>query len=109
MDSLKCRYGFKGSVCRRRDDEPVVQNGLAVTPGEMMRLTREGFSITSRNSMLLDAMDPADRDMYVPLQYRRGFDISDLSNHAQDVRLKLKDAVDKYDRGEIQAVKAGKE
>lgn len=109
MNTLKCQYGFSGSVCRRRDDEPVVQNGLAVTPGEMMRLTREGYSITSRNAMMLDAVDPADRDYYVPIQYRRGFDISDLSNHAAEVRDKLRSAVDKFDKGEIAEASPRKE
>lgn len=104
MNTLKCVHSFRGSICKRHDDEPVVQNGLAVTPSEMMRLTNEGYSITSRNAMLLDAIDPADRDMYVPIQYRRGFDISDLSNHAADIRSKLKDAVKKYDKGEIKDV-----
>ena len=100
---VKCH--FLASRPRRRSDEPVVQNGLALTPSEMLDLTRKGFSITSQNLRMLQSADPADKDFYVPLQYRRGMDISDLSNYQWDVRNKLRDAVSKYDKGEIKDVR----
>lgn len=103
------KHKFRSSVCRRHDDEPVVQNGLTVTPSEMLDLTRQGMSITSMNLRLLEAVDPADKDFYVPLQYRRGIDIADISEHSQEVRQKLKKAMKDFDEGKIQSVEPQKE
>lgn len=95
---------FRTSVCKRHDDEMVVQNGLSLTPSQMMDLTKQGFSISSQNLRYLDAIDPADHDFYIPLQYRRGVDMADLSVASQEMKSKLRKAIDKYDKGEIQDV-----
>lgn len=100
---------FCTSVCRRRPDEDVVMNGLSITPGQMLELTNQGYPISSQNLKYLDNIDPADKDFYIPLQYRRGVDIADLSEHSQEVRAKLKKAVQDYDDGRISPVNSGKE
>lgn len=84
-------------------------NGLSITPGQMLELTNQGYPISSQNLKYLDNIDPADKDFYIPLQYRRGIDIADLSEHSQEVRAKLKKAVQDYDDGRITSVKSGKE
>ena len=105
---MKNKIKFHPCICERSVDDEVVQNGLAVTPSEMMRLTREGYSISSQNLRMLEA-EAADTDFYVPLQYRRGMDISDLSEAAAAVRGRLKKTVEDFDSGKIQEVSKGKE
>lgn len=106
---MKNKVLFHSIRARRHDDEPVVQNDLAVTPSQMMELTQKGYSITSQNLRMLDAIDPADKDFYVPLQYRRGIDIADISEASQEVRKKMKKAVKDYDDGKIPSAKPVKE
>lgn len=98
---MKNPIKFHPCVCKRRPDEPVVQNGLAVTPAQMMELTQSGFSISAQNLNALEAADPSDKDFYVPVQYRRGSDLADVYEAAQEVRRKVKKAVQKVDSGEI--------
>lgn len=106
---MKNRIKFHSIRARRHDDEPVVQNDLAVTPAQMMELTNKGFSITGQNLRMLEAADPADKDFYVPLQYRRGVDIADISEASQEVRKKMKKAVKDYDDGKIPSAKPPKD
>lgn len=102
---MKNNIKFHAIRARRHDDEPVVQNDLAVTPAQMMELTSQGYSITSQNLRMLAAIDPADKDFYIPLQYRRGVDIADLSEASHEVRKKMKKAIKEYDEGKIPSAK----
>ena len=64
------------SSALRSENDPIVQNGLSVTPAEMMQLTKAGFAIGAQNArMLAEVKSMAVGD--VPLEYRRGFDMAD--------------------------------
>lgn len=104
MEALKSFKSFNFSCASLGEFEPRTQNGLGLTPAKMLELTNAGFSISARNQSLLDAVDPADKDFYVPLQYRRGFDINDAFEHSRNVRKNVKSLFEKVDKGEINVV-----
>lgn len=78
------------------DDEQVVQNGLAVSPGNMLELTKQGLSISSQNQSQL-YVDEGDFGIDVPLEFQRGMDMADLWNARADVREKVREAMSNPD------------
>lgn len=88
----KSAYSNHVCNCSRKDSDPIVQNGLSLTPARMLELTRQGFSINAQNSRMLQDVSPAPfRHMDVPIEFTRGFDIADGYMAQQDFRKKVKD------------------
>lgn len=80
------------SNIERGEYDPIVQNGLSLTPAAMLRLTREGFSISAQNARSqADVRPDCLSRMEVPLEFRRGFDIADGYQEQQRVRQKVID------------------
>lgn len=79
--------------CRRFDDEEIVQNGLAVTPSQMLELAQKGVPISPNNLGLGFEEGVSDLDFEPPLNYRRGVDLGDLFEAREDVKSKVKKAV----------------
>lgn len=75
---------------QRKDSDPVVQNGLAVTPQRMLELAEDGFAIGAQNSLNLTFEQRRDMDMSIPPERCRGFDIADGFQMQQEVRSKVK-------------------
>lgn len=71
------------------DNEQVVQNGLAVTPSQMLELTNRGIPISPSNLGLefIEGVSPS--DFSVGMEYQRGVDIADMWEHRQSMRKKL--------------------
>lgn len=85
------------SICERGEHEPVVQNGLAITPAKMLELQNMGFSISSQNARMLDDVRPDDmRHMNVPMEYRRNFDIADAFQSHMEFNKKVHKAIDEF-------------
>lgn len=77
------------AVAERGKDDPIVQNGLSISPREMMDLTRQGFAIGAQNARMLQEV----KSMAVgevPLEFRRGFDMADGYQAQQSVRDKAR-------------------
>lgn len=81
------------SVAYRQSHEPIVQNNLAVTPADMMRMTELGKPISTQilGAEYYDGRDKLDFECN--LEYRRGVDINDMWNAQHDGKDKVKKAL----------------
>lgn len=73
-----------------QDDEPIVQNGLAVTPRDMLNMTLNGIPISPSNLGLQFDEGYSKLDFEPPLHTQRGVDISDMWEQREDFKGKLK-------------------
>lgn len=78
--------------CKRTENDPIVQNGLALTPARMLELTQQGFSISAQNARFLKDMPMAPYSrMDVPFEFRRGVDVlADGYQMQQEIRKKVR-------------------
>lgn len=84
-------------TCRRRRGESVVQNGLAVTPSDVLRMAENGIPASAQmNSSFFDGSQKPGWD--VPLEERRGVDIAQMWQSSKDIKQKFRDA---HARGEV--------
>lgn len=83
----------KFAHCKRRPGETVVQNGLAVTPSDVLRMAEQGIPASAQmNSSFIDGS--ANPGWDVPLEERRGVDIAQMWQFSKDAKLKFKAAHD---------------
>lgn len=76
--------------CVLTSEEPIVQNGLAVTPSEMLELTNRGVPISPNNLGVIYEEGSSNLDFEPPLEHQRGIDITDMWEHREDVKSKMK-------------------
>lgn len=81
------------STPRRAVHEPVVQNGLALTPDKIEYMSRLGQPVTTQTLGAEYYDNTANNDYYVPLEHRRGMDIVDVWNAMKDGKTKLRNAL----------------
>lgn len=87
----------KFAVCKRKIGEVVVQNGLAVTPSQVLKMAEQGIPASAQmNSRMIDGHTGSDWN--VPLEERRGVDIAQMWQESQNIRSKFKQA---HDAGEV--------
>lgn len=80
---------------RRTADEQDVQNNLAYTPEEMMKMAQNGEPISPLNLTAVDLEEGYQRlDFDTPLEYTRGVDIGDCWEAEQRSKRALKKAKD---------------
>lgn len=79
----------KIKYCKLEEYEEQVQNGLALTPAQMMDLTNRGVPISPANLGVEYYEGVSVSDFEVPMEHRRGVDIADMWEHRQDMRAKL--------------------
>lgn len=79
----------------RCENDPIVQNGLALTPARMLELNNQGFSISAQNSRILQEIKAGDFGrMDVLPEYRRGFDpLADGYQLQQEIHSKARHAI----------------
>lgn len=78
------------AVAERHGDDTFVQNGLAVTPSQMLEMASEGVPISSVNAeFMYDDGQRTPPDVPV-LDRQRGVDLGDLWENQQDIRHKMK-------------------
>lgn len=90
---------------RRKTFEMKVQNGLSLTPAEMMKLAKEGMPIAAASPLQESFDNTPQGDFFVPLETRRGIDIADLYAAQQDSKNKLRRL--KSDRAAAAAAQEG--
>lgn len=76
--------------CVLTEEEPIVQNGLAVTPAQMMELTNRGVPITPSNLGVIFDEGSSSLDFEPTMENLRGIDITDMWEHREDVKHKMK-------------------
>ena len=81
---------FRPAVALRREDEPVVKNGLALTPAAMVEMMNQGMPISAQGYSIKDESIAQANDFFVPAEYTRGFDMVDGWNFRQEVHEKLR-------------------
>lgn len=87
------RKDMFGSVCRvkRASNEQAVQNGLALTPSQIMKMSERGIPVTTQN---LDGMfyDGDTRPSWdVPLDQQRGVDVATMWQKRKDLAKRLRE------------------
>lgn len=86
----KCRINFCSAL--RREGEQIVQNGLALTPADVLRSAEAGVPV---NSMMLSSSfsdGHTGSDFTINPEDRRGVDIGHLWQEQMDSRRKFRDA-----------------
>lgn len=78
--------------CKRKVGEQVVQNGLAMTPSDVLRAAESGTPVSS----LMTASNFSDghfgSDWDIPLEDRRGIDMGHLYQEQMESRSKMRKA-----------------
>lgn len=81
----------KFASCKRHLGETIVQNGLAVTPSDVLRMAEQGIPASAQmNSQMIDGHSGSDWN--VPLEERRGVDIAQMWQESRDIRAKFRKA-----------------
>lgn len=94
---------FRSAVAVRQKHEPAVQNGLAITPSDMVDMMNNGMSISAQAYSLLDKETLSQRnDFEVPLEHRKGFDMVDGWTLKQDVLGRFRSARQKVKDGSLE-------
>lgn len=102
----KSHRPHRGVSCKRSEEEPIVQNGLAVTPSQMQELSLRGVAVSAQNAALAINDGAGKYDYHVPLEYTRGFDAADAYCAEQEARAKFRNVRRRLDKGELQPVKS---
>lgn len=78
--------------CKRKNNERVVQNDLAVTPTQMADLASKGVPIAPQNLGLGYQEGVSSLDYQPPLEHIRGIDIAELWESREQVKDKVRNA-----------------
>lgn len=99
MKRFKAYRAPHASSITRKDTDPIVQNGLAITPAQMIELTSQGMAISNQNAAIMRELNYSDAKGFdVPLEFRRHIDIlADGYIAQQEMRSKFKNAVEGSD------------
>lgn len=77
--------------CKRKDFEPLVQRGLAVTPAQMATMAAHGVAISSQNAASFN--DGEIKPSWdIPIERKRGIDMADVWQSSKDAQSKLRKA-----------------
>lgn len=84
----KCRFSYP----KRMPNEPIVRNGLAVTPHQMLEMASHGVAVSAGNSSQF--YDGSDNAKFSDLRMNdfRGIDVATLWEFSRDVKTKASDA-----------------
>lgn len=93
MNKLKNNRLRKLSTIKRRFEENPVQDGLAVSPAQMVEMTRKGIAISTQNqpdSVFEEGSTINSFD--IPLEHRRGVDLVQLWEASESAKKKIRSA-----------------
>ena len=79
------------SNIERVDTDPIVQNGLSITPAQMLELSHQGFAISAQNARMLQDVNSSSVGE-VPYEYTRHFDMADGYQVMREVHTKARKA-----------------
>lgn len=94
---------YKPECIVRECNDRIVQNGLALTPAQVMDMVNSGIPISNSNLKVLETYKTTDGDYSVPMEFRRGADMADMWQHRQDVIASSKQAVNNHIRSKALA------
>lgn len=90
----------KSTSPKRKYDELVVKNGLAITPARALQMAAGGVPVTGQNVQNFLPVGDTRPDWNVPLERTRGVDPADLWQTSRDIKSKVINAhrkdVEKY-------------
>lgn len=95
-----CRPYLYVSNIERVETDPIVQNGLAISPSQMLELSHQGFAISAQNARMLQEVSSPGVGV-VPLEFTRHFDMADGYQAMREVHSKARKAVDALRNGDI--------
>lgn len=79
------------SKARRTEDDPIVQNGLAITPADMNKMLQAGVPISAQMNAHFNDDSPAQaNDWTVGIQDMRGVDAAEVFEASMDAKSKIK-------------------
>ena len=91
------------SKARRFKDDPVVKNGLAITPVDMNHMLQQGLPIGAQiRSAFADETFTSANDWDIDLSQQRGVDIVDAWEAEQSAKSKIKDFFSKAERSPVE-------
>lgn len=103
----KKSINLRPAVAHRHEDEPIVRNGLAITPSEMVEMMRQGMPISAQGYSLKDESITMRNDYEVPLEHTRGFDLVDGWNKMKEVQSKVRKVRKAVQDGTLQTIQEG--
>lgn len=80
--------------CNRCDGEPVVREGLAMSPSDVAAMTARGMPVNQKNLSLFQDGEP-NPSPYVTSERRRGVDVAELWEEHQRILKKARSAARK--------------
>lgn len=98
---LKLHRTFRPARTCRHENDPVVQNGLAVTPSQMADLASRGIPISTQNAASFTSNDVGRFDFDVPMEHTRGIDMAEMWQKREDVKSKFRETKRKLKSGEL--------
>lgn len=84
-------HGVKTCVASRCSGEPIVRQGLAMTPADIARMTARGMPVNQQNNGLFQDGEP-NPSPYVTSERRRGVDVAELWEEHQQIVKKARAA-----------------
>lgn len=79
------------SKARRHQDDPIVKNGLAITPADMNKMLQAGVPISAQmNAHFNDDTPQQAADWSVGIQDMRGVDAAEVFEASMDAKSKIK-------------------
>lgn len=95
------------STAKRVGDDPIVKNGLSISPAEMDELMKKGMPVAAQMNAMFNDDKISNNDFDVPLEHMRGIDIAEINNTVLDIREKAKSVVKRVATGEIATIEKG--
>lgn len=87
---MHCSNRFRTARCHLQSGEVKTQNGLAVTPTQMLEMAEAGIPINSINADSFYDDGKRTLDFEPTLDRQRGVDIGDLWENEQDIKYKTR-------------------
>lgn len=78
------------SKARRVEDDPIVRNGLAITPAQMADMVKKGQPISAQLQAAFNDDGPNSNDWHVGIEDMRFTDASEAWNASQDAKEKIR-------------------
>lgn len=89
MSKIKSNRRF--ASCKRHSGEMIVQNGLAVTPSQVMSLAKQGLPSNGLNASMFTEGHTGS-DFSLALDERRGVDVATIWQETQNLKSKFRNA-----------------
>lgn len=86
---------MRPTICKRKEGEEIVQDGLSLTPAQMDDMVRRGVTVSTQSLGAQFFDDSPGNSFDVPLIYTRGVDMAEAYETSLDSRRKISTGVRK--------------